>query len=219
MDSAWPLQPVTEPTRRSPAPRSPIVRRPPKSLGCRRSPARARVPPTVSPVWRPNCRRASIRRTWSAARAQRAMAPRAIIPPAQEPGAPPQTDHNLAEMAQQLEAALRRGPAANGRPPVTDPLAINPAAKGNDMRRTPAREFKPRAEPKFDAKFDAKLDAGSTPKTERRSGRSQEWIQDSNQGPELKSIQRNQDPNPGSSRRQRPARDFTKTSKMRWRVC
>src|SRR5262249_15038082 len=31
-----------------------------------------------------------------------------------------QADHNLAEMAQQLEAALRRGPAPEGRPPLTD---------------------------------------------------------------------------------------------------
>ena len=42
-------------------------------------------------------------------------------PLSHEPAA--QADHNLAEMAHQLEAALRRAPAPEGRPPVTDPLA------------------------------------------------------------------------------------------------
>ena len=46
-----------------------------------------------------------------------------VPPPAPEPAAPAQTDHNLAEMAQQLEAALRRTPMPESRPPVTDPLA------------------------------------------------------------------------------------------------
>lgn len=35
-------------------------------------------------------------------------------------------DHNLAEMASRLEAALRRPPQLEGRPPVTDPLAMAP---------------------------------------------------------------------------------------------
>jgi hypothetical protein len=59
--------------------------------------------------------------------------------------AAPQTDHNLAEMAQQLEAALRRAPMPEGRPAVTDPLAITPG-KPN------APDMKPRVEPKFDGK-------------------------------------------------------------------
>ncbi|HEY5305865.1 MAG TPA: flagellar biosynthetic protein FliO [Pseudolabrys sp.] len=61
-----------------------------------------------------------------------------------EPAAPAQTDHNLAEMAQQLEAALRRTPMPDNRPPVTDPLAASLA------KPAPARDFKPRVEPKFD---------------------------------------------------------------------
>jgi flagellar biogenesis protein FliO len=61
-----------------------------------------------------------------------------------EPAAPAQTDHNLAEMAQQLEAALRRTPMPDSRPPVTDPLAASLA------KPAPARDFKPRVEPKFD---------------------------------------------------------------------
>ena len=73
-------------------------------------------------------------------------------------------------MAQQLEAALRRGPATDSRPPVTDPLAVNPAGNGSVMPpRTPARDFKPRAEPKFDTKFDAKFDAKFDSKREPRA--------------------------------------------------
>ncbi len=70
------------------------------------------------------------------------------------PTAAPQTDHNLAEMAQQLEAALRRAPAPESRPPVTDALAVPPTS------RAPTRESKPRAEPKFEQpKFEPKFEA------------------------------------------------------------
>ena len=78
-----------------------------------------------------------------------------------EPAAPPaQADHNLAEMAQQLEAALRRAPSPEGRPPVTDPLASTPMAvtKAPDLTRAPARELKARVEPKFEARPEPKFD-------------------------------------------------------------
>jgi flagellar protein FliO/FliZ len=68
-----------------------------------------------------------------------------VVPAPAEPAAAAQTDHNLAEMAQQLEAALRRGPTPESRPPVTDPLAA-PLAKP-----APPRDFKSRIEPKFEA--------------------------------------------------------------------
>jgi flagellar protein FliO/FliZ len=71
------------------------------------------------------------------------MVPPPVTTP-QEPAAPAQTDHNLAEMAPQLEAALRRTPMPDSRPPVTDPLAASLA------KPTPARDFKARVEPKFD---------------------------------------------------------------------
>jgi len=74
----------------------------------------------------------------------------------------PQTDRNLAEMAQQLEAALRRTPAQDSRPPVTDPLAVPPIAKV--APRAPVRDSKPRIEPKFEPKFDPKFE----PKREMR---------------------------------------------------
>jgi flagellar protein FliO/FliZ len=86
------------------------------------------------------------------------------VPPMAEPAA--QTaDHNLAEMAQQLEAALRRAPAPEGRPPVTDPLARQlGGTSGNITARAPARELKARVEPKFEAKPDTRVEAKAEPK-------------------------------------------------------
>jgi flagellar protein FliO/FliZ len=92
--------------------------------------------------------------------------PRTIAPPVtpEQPAAMPppatQNDHNLAEMAQQLEAALRRAPAPEGRPPVTDPLAAPPPAKPVAPQGAP-RDIKP----KVDAKREAKLEP---PTIERR---------------------------------------------------
>jgi hypothetical protein len=48
--------------------------------------------------------------------------------------APRAADHNLAEMASRLEAALRRPPQAEGRPPVTDPLAVSAAPKAPEVK-------------------------------------------------------------------------------------
>jgi flagellar protein FliO/FliZ len=75
------------------------------------------------------------------------MAPVAPVAPEPPPTVAPQPDHNhnLAEMAQQLEAALRRAPAPESRPPVTDALAVPPK-----VPRPAARENKPRVEPKFE---------------------------------------------------------------------
>ena len=92
--------------------------------------------------------------------------------PAAEP-APPQTDHNLAEMAQQLEAALRRTPMPESRPPVTDPLAQTPGKSSQeksrvepklDMSRNPDAETAApsRQEPRLDMKPDAGAAAGKT---------------------------------------------------------
>jgi flagellar protein FliO/FliZ len=72
-----------------------------------------------------------------------------------EPGESPQTDQNLADMAQQLEAALRRAPAEN-RAPVTDPLAVPVAPKPVEV---PRREYKLRVDPRIEAPS-AKLDDG-----------------------------------------------------------
>ena len=90
------------------------------------------------------------------------------------PAAPAQNDHNLAEMAQQLEAALRRAP--EGRAPVTDPLAAqasnpvpNPAPKPVPMRDYKPRQepkLEPKLEPSFEPKFDPRLDPKFEPKFE-----------------------------------------------------
>ncbi len=84
-----------------------------------------------------------------------------------------QTDHNLAEMAHQLEAALRRTPMPESRPPVTDPLALTPAKSSSDksrvepkfdMNRNPDTEASApaRQEPRLDRKPDAGAAAGRT---------------------------------------------------------
>ncbi|HEX3710635.1 MAG TPA: flagellar biosynthetic protein FliO [Pseudolabrys sp.] len=159
-DGNWPLQPANEPapmpahrTGRAPAIEEPWL---PPEPGARARPAdsltglaaelSARLnPPDLAPP--------------PPARAE--PSPRAINPPPPAHEPPPQNDHNLAEMAQQLEAALRRGPAAEGRPPVTDPLAFNANGKGSDMPPSrPPRDFKPRMEPKFEP---AKSDPRSRP--------------------------------------------------------
>lgn len=94
-------------------------------------------------------------------------APHVAPPLPSEPPPSPQNDRNLAEMAQQLEAALRRAPApsAEHRPPVTDPLAAHPA----EAPRAPARDIRPRAEPKFESRFDSKPAPKIEPKAEAKS--------------------------------------------------
>src|SRR5690349_19913997 len=76
--------------------------------------------------------------------------PAPVAPPAA--ASPPQTDRNLAEMAQRLEAALRRPVSPDSHAPATDPLAVAPAKQPEPRaaRPEPKPEFKP--EPKIDAK-------------------------------------------------------------------
>ncbi|KQZ00260.1 hypothetical protein ASD45_04850 [Pseudolabrys sp. Root1462] len=98
----------------------------------------------------------------------------AVPQPEYEPGTAPQTDHNLAEMAQQLEAALRRAPAVESRAAVTDPLAAQPAPPVPPKPvEVPRREYKlrvdPRIEPvaeKIEARAEPKLDAKFEPRIE-----------------------------------------------------
>lgn len=84
--------------------------------------------------------------------------------------APPQTDHNLAEMAHQLEAALRRAPMPEGRPPVTDPLALTPGKSSQEkpVQGRPAQEPKSRVEPKFDMNRNPDAEANAPPRQEPR---------------------------------------------------
>jgi len=160
-ESQWPLQPSNEPTPPTAPPRpsrasateepwlppEPGARpRPADSLSGLaaelstrltppESPARVEPPPGVAPV---------------------------IPPPLEAPPAPAHADNNLAEMAQQLEAALRRGPMPESRPPVTDPLVAPPPKPA-----TP-RDLKPRAEPKFEPAREPKLDIKRPAKVETK---------------------------------------------------
>ena len=154
--NGWPLQPSSEPPPIVPARsyRATAIEEPwhPPEPGARARPAEnlagpsADVTPRVAPP----------------EPASRAASP-VVPPPVAESTASPSTDHNLAEMAQQLEAALRRAPMPESRPPVTDPLAASPA---------PARDLKPRIEPKFEpkpmaeAKPEPKVETKIEPKVE-----------------------------------------------------
>jgi hypothetical protein len=101
--------------------------------------------------------------------------PVAAAPPPPAPPAPaPQTDRNLAEMAQRLEAALRRPNTRDDvHPPVTDPLAASmpPKMPEPQQRAEPKLEFtpEPKAEPKFEPKIEPKLEAKAEPKAEAKS--------------------------------------------------
>ena len=87
-------------------------------------------------------------------------------PRASEPPPSPQSDHNLAEMAQQLEAALRRTPVGEGRPPVTGPLAAPAASKPQEPARGLLREPRFRPEPKMEPKLEPKFEPKFEPKPE-----------------------------------------------------
>jgi flagellar protein FliO/FliZ len=145
-ENAWPLQPLNEPApavsarsyRASPTEEPWLAPEP----GARPRPVENLSPLPVEPPARHEAPRMETPR----------HEPRVSVG-APEPAAPPQTDHNLAEMAQQLEAALRRAPAPEGRPPVTDPLTVQAAGPkaAEPPARAPLRDFKPRVEPKFEA--------------------------------------------------------------------
>jgi hypothetical protein len=152
-EGSWPLQPLSEPT---PAPRP--------------SRASATEEPWLAPEPAARPRPADSLTGMAAELSTRLTPPEVPAPPARgEPARPPaepatlaQSDHNLAEMAQQLEAALRRAPLPESRPPVTDPLAA-PAAKA-----APVRDFKPRVEPKVEPKIDSKAEPPVAPKPESK---------------------------------------------------
>jgi len=84
-------------------------------------------------------------------------APSREPPPAAPPASasPPQTDRNLAEMAQRLEAALRRPASHDSHAPATDPLA---AALAPPKQPEPPRAAKPEPKPEFkpEPKIEAK---------------------------------------------------------------
>ncbi|HKA77754.1 MAG TPA: flagellar biosynthesis protein FliO [Pseudolabrys sp.] len=161
IDNGWPLQPAGEPAP-APRPYRSVATEEPwlaPEPGARARPADSLtgLASELSTRLNPPDLGGQVPRSEPAPRMQ---------PPFAEPAAPAQADHNLAEMAHQLEAALRRAPAPEARPPVTDPLAAQAA-------RPPTRELKARVEPKFESKsephFQAKAEPKFEPKPEPRS--------------------------------------------------
>ncbi len=118
-ETAWPLQPGYEPP---PAPRPQRAPAPEESWLPPEPPVRHRGADSLTGLAADLSSR--LAPPPSAPQPQR-QEPRVVIPPA-EPAPASQTDRNLSEMAQQLEAALRRTPTPGGRPPVTDPFAAPP---------------------------------------------------------------------------------------------
>lgn len=165
-NGAWPLQPAVEPppvapvqqrgyrapsaeetwTPPEPPAREPAARaRPSDDLAGLASEFSAKLspaldvpaPPRMAPVTPP------------------AREPAAVAPPV--PSAAPQSDRNLAEMAQRLEAALRRPGAAEPHAPVTDPLAAPVVPpKPAETKIEPKIEFRP--EPKAEARAEPKVE-------------------------------------------------------------
>jgi len=162
VENTWPLQPLSEPAPAAPSRsyRATATEEPwlAPEPGARPRPAETfgGTSPEVAPRFTPDLPTPAPRHE---------PPPRAsVAPPVAAESTPAQTDQNLAEMALQLEAALRRTPMPEGRPPVTDPfggLVAKPAEP-----RPPLRELKPRVEPKFEQRFEQKFEA---PKVESPS--------------------------------------------------
>jgi flagellar protein FliO/FliZ len=177
VESSWPLQPISEPSPvaaprpyRTPATEEPwhapepgARARPADSLTGLAAELSSRLNPPDLGMQAPRSEQLAPRSEPALRSEQLAPrnepAPRVNAPAMSvEPAAPAQNDHNLAEMAQQLEAALRRTP--DNRPPVTDPQAL----PVNAPSRAPARDYKARVEPKFETKPEPKFDTKFEPK-------------------------------------------------------
>jgi len=159
VENGWPLQPAEPPSAPAPRPyRSAATEEPwlPPEPG-----ARARPADSLSGLASELSTRLNPPEHVPPPRAE--PVPRAPTP-IPEPTA--QADHNLAEMAQQLEAALRRAPAAESRPPVTDPIA---AQMSGNVTARPARDLRVRVEPKFEAKPEQKFEPKSEHKAEHKT--------------------------------------------------
>ena len=160
IESQWPLQPSSEP---APIP-APIPAPRPSRASATEEPwlppepgARPRPADSLSGLAAELSTRLSPPEAPARSEPRPSVAQAIPEPPAP---APAQADHNLAEMAQQLEAALRRAPAPESRPPVTDPLVAPPA------KPAPARDLKPRVEPKFEPPREPKIETKIEPKIE-----------------------------------------------------
>ena len=178
-ETAWPLQPSNEPV----TPVAPVA--PPARAY--RAPAPATEEPWLPPEPGARPRPADSLTGLAAELSTKLSTPEVAPPPRREPApmppappmraearveppAPAQTDRNLADMAQQLEAALRRAPAPapEAHPPVTDALAVSPPKAPEPPR--PLRDFKPRSEPKFEPpKAEPRAELKPEPKPEPKA--------------------------------------------------
>jgi flagellar protein FliO/FliZ len=149
IENGWPLQPAGEPA--------------PASMS-RASRSAATEEPWLPPE--PGARaRPADSLTGLAAELSTRLNPPEHAPPVTRSEPAAQVDQNLAEMAQQLEAALRRAPAPETRPPVTDPLAGQ--LSGNVTARA-SRDLRARVEPKFETKLEPKAEPKFDVKAETR---------------------------------------------------
>lgn len=160
---SWPLQPAVEPPPVAPVAPRPVRGNVPEEPWVPSEPPM--TAPSREPAMRETPRRDSLTgigasefankmgaefdfsgiRPAAPAPTPRAEAPAPVAPvvtPAEEAAPTPQTDRNLAEMAQRLEAALKRQNTSDYQPPVTDPLAA-------PVKNEPKVET--RTEPKFEA--------------------------------------------------------------------
>ena len=163
VETTWPLQPLSEPIP-VPAPRpyrSPATEEPwhAPEPGARARPADSLTGQSLTGLAAELSTLLNPPELPSPPPPRHEPAPRASAAVLAEPA---QSDHNLAEMAQQLEAALRRAP-------VTDPLAVPPpiaSPRPEPPARAPMREFKSRVEPKLEAKFEPKFEPKLEPNPE-----------------------------------------------------
>jgi hypothetical protein len=173
----WPLQPVVEPPApppmqppprayRAPVSEEPWVAPEPAPREAAREPSlRARPADSISGMASDFSARlnAELELPPPPRMAPVAPPPMREAAPTPPPSAAPQTDRNLAEMAQRLEAALRRPNASEFNPPVTDALAATtsaPPIKAVDpepkVEFKPEPAFEPAPEPTFEPKHEAK---------------------------------------------------------------
>jgi hypothetical protein len=179
-DTGWPLQPLNEPPAPAAAPAARAYR-----AAATEEPW---TPPEPGARPRPSENLSGLAAELSSRLAAPELPPQPVTPrhestaprvavtpvPPEPPEIPAGSDQNLADMAHQLEAALRRTAAPEGHPPVTDPLAQNRPAEVRqtakprseptlDVRPEPMFEHKP--EPKADAaRHEPKLDIKPEPK-------------------------------------------------------
>ncbi len=164
-DTPWPLQPANEPPPVTQPHRATATEEPwlPPEPGARPRPADSLsglaaelssklTPPdtSVPPVARPE--------------------PRVVPPPAEPAPTKTAADHNLSDMAQQLEAALRRAPPPEGRPPVTDPLATQAhAPMPSSVVKPPEPKVEPRTEANAFVRPEPKVEHKVEPKPEKKA--------------------------------------------------